>query len=171
MKRPVITEIAARVIAKRHAEAMGPDWKHEVREEKRTDGSVFVPHVYHKTALIGLTYIPDDGWAASIGLKAETASNSAVLIKSYSDLNRSPRLAALECIYRMTKMIHGFRTSFETIDQVDRAIQRLEWPKKNIPDVQTFDSFWADVGRPPGMTDALWEATKDIAASAWEAKP
>jgi len=178
LKQLSLTQIGARVIAKRHAELLGPGWKHVVKEVKPKDGdTVYIPTVfYEQDSLIGLQYRPADGWTASVGLRSETSGGTQVLIKAYSDFNQSPRLAALEALNRMRRVIDALKGSFETLDKIERQLQRLERPEVPVPDVPTFDHWWSSVELPPidlpdDTKKLVATQMKDIAQAAWNARP
>lgn len=170
--KPTLTQMGARVIAKRHADLLGQGWKHAVKEVPQDKGDpIYIPTVYCDDNLIGLQYHPSKGWMSAIGLRSETAGGTQVLIKAYSDLNQNPRMAILESLNRMRKAIDALKVSFERLDKIDRAIQRQERPDIPIPDVPTFEEWWSTFALPPGTSDVIAAQMKDVAQTAWNARP
>lgn len=169
-----LTAAGARVIAGRAAQELGPDWKSNIRKEETPgdpEGPLHIPQVFHRSSLIGLTYISPHGWSASIGLRSAMKGGTELLIRAHSDHNDKPHLAVLECMSRTRRLLLGIKPQLERLDRIERETQRSFRPDVPISDVPTFEEWWATHQPIPGLNEAQWMLMKDLALSAWHSRP
>ena len=167
MKEPEFSKVAAKVAARNGLDEVGDGWKSEVTEETIGERKIFIPTIFHHTNRIGVRFVVGHGWRASVGLKTEFQSSS-LLLKAHSDLNVSARRAAIEVVGRASALVEGLKVPFEQLDTINRTLQRREDPSLDIPNVPTFESWWATVeSSVPADAKA---AMRDIALAAWNAK-
>lgn len=169
-----LTQVQAKVIAGSAAKALGEGWEYKVlKKEVKAEGAKFTlydPSVWHKSGLIGLSFVPNTGWIAAIGLRSgltegDKLTESAFMTKIYSDANTNPRRAVIECINRLRRVVHSLAPQFDQLDQIIRAAARAEDPATAPPDPLTFEQWYLKKG--PSLVgekeaaEAAWKASKE----------
>jgi hypothetical protein len=166
-----ITKVAARVIGRNAAKALGDGWSHDVQTVKSRKSEKYIPVVYHSSRAIGLHYVPDTGWVAAVGLKSaltegDKQTENQLLAKVYSAVNINPRRAVIECVDRARRLIVAIQPQLEVLDRVNRQAVRAEDPANAPAEPPTFDQWWATQVNPAdkllmGVARAAWMASKE----------